>query len=70
MKINGFIWIGEIIEKLEQKHHIQQTEVEALTFPLPLFPYRCIPHHMPIFEFRAKTRSSSAEKSKVPLIKI
>ncbi len=30
MKITGFIWLDEIIEKLEQKHHVQQYEVREI----------------------------------------
>ena len=30
MKITGFIWLEEIVEKLEVKHHVSPDEVEEL----------------------------------------
>ncbi len=30
MKISGIIWIDEIIDKLEQKHNVQQDEVRQV----------------------------------------
>ena len=30
MEIIGFIWLHDIIEKLEQKHHVQQYEVREV----------------------------------------
>ena len=37
MKISGFIWLDEIIEKLEQKHHVQQYEVQEVFTNRPQF---------------------------------
>jgi len=39
VKINGFIWIDEIIEKLEQKHHVQQYEVREVFARQPKFRF-------------------------------
>ena len=30
MKITGFIWLEEIVEKLSRKHHVDQSEVAEL----------------------------------------
>ncbi len=30
MRISGFIWVEEIIEKLWQKHHVEQFEAEEV----------------------------------------
>ena len=30
MKIRGFIWLDEIIDKIESKHNVTQTEVEEV----------------------------------------
>ena len=37
MKIAGFIWLDKIIEKLEQKHHVQQYEVREVFANSPQF---------------------------------
>ena len=39
MKITGFIWLDEIIEKLEQKHHVQQYEVRGVFANRPQFRF-------------------------------
>ncbi len=39
MKIKGFIWIDEIIEKILQKHHVQQIEVREIFASRPYFHY-------------------------------
>ena len=39
MKIRGFIWLEDIIEKLERKHHIQQQEVREIFANLPHFHF-------------------------------
>jgi uncharacterized DUF497 family protein len=30
MKIIGFIWLDEVVEKIETKHHVTMTEVEEV----------------------------------------
>lgn len=30
MKLSGIIWLGEIIEKIERKHHVTQEEVREI----------------------------------------
>jgi len=39
LKITGFIWLEEIIEKLEQKHHVKQKEVREVFANLPNFRF-------------------------------
>ncbi|MCE8423987.1 MAG: BrnT family toxin [Candidatus Methanoperedens sp.] len=39
MKINGLIWYEKIIEKLEQKHNVQQYEVREVFTNNPMFRY-------------------------------
>lgn len=39
MKIIGFIWYENIIEKLEQKHNVQQYEVREVFAKNPKFRY-------------------------------
>ena len=39
MKIIGFIWYEKIIEKLEQKHNVQQYEVREVFSNNPKFRY-------------------------------
>lgn len=39
MKINGIIWYEKIIEKLEQKHNVQQYEVREVFGNSPIFRY-------------------------------
>ncbi len=39
MNINGFIWYEKIIEKLEQKHNVQQDEVREVFASNPMFRY-------------------------------
>ncbi len=40
MKIEGIVWLGTIIEKIEQKHHVQQHEVREVFANQPYF--RCV----------------------------
>ena len=37
MKIKGFIWFQEILEKLERKHHVRQEEVREVFASRPKF---------------------------------
>ncbi len=37
MKVVGFIWLGEIIEKLERKHDVKQYEVREVFANRPQF---------------------------------
>ena len=39
LKITGFVWLEDIVEKLEQKHHIKQHEVREVFANLPRFRY-------------------------------
>lgn len=39
MKITGLIWLGDVIEKLERKHHIQQGEVREVFQRRPQFRF-------------------------------
>jgi uncharacterized DUF497 family protein len=39
VKIHGVIWLEEIVEKLEQKHSVFQTEVIELFTLSPLYRY-------------------------------
>jgi uncharacterized DUF497 family protein len=39
MRIDGLIWYEEIIEKLEQKHGVQQDEVREVFADRPLFRF-------------------------------
>jgi hypothetical protein len=39
VKITGLIWLGDIIEKLERKHHIQQEEVREVFRRRPRFRF-------------------------------
>jgi uncharacterized DUF497 family protein len=39
VKITGLIWLAEIIEKLEQKHHVQQEEVREVFRRRPRFRF-------------------------------
>jgi hypothetical protein len=39
LKINGIIWYEKIIEKLEQKHNVQQYEVREVFTNKPMFRY-------------------------------
>lgn len=39
LKINGIIWYEKIIEKLEQKHNVQQYEVREVFSNSPKFRY-------------------------------
>ena len=39
MKITGFIWLEDIIEKLAQKHKVQQQEVREVFANLPRFRF-------------------------------
>lgn len=37
LKISGFIWLYEIVEKINQKHRVQQDEVREVFANRPLF---------------------------------
>lgn len=37
MKISGFIWLHEIVEKLSQKHRVEQDEVREVFANRPFF---------------------------------
>lgn len=39
MKIAGLIWLYDIIEKIEQKHHVQQNEVREVLENRPKFRF-------------------------------
>ncbi len=39
MKIKGIIWIDEILEKLRQKHNVQQHEVREILTNKPWFRF-------------------------------
>lgn len=39
MRIDGFIWLAAIVEKLEVKHHAIQDEVEEVFFNRPRFRF-------------------------------
>lgn len=39
MKITGFLWLPEIIQKLAWKHGVGQAEVEEVFFNLPHFRF-------------------------------
>jgi uncharacterized DUF497 family protein len=45
LKIKGFIWFEEIIEKLERKHHVRQEEVREVFANRPKFRYVEKGHH-------------------------
>ncbi|MDZ7359908.1 MAG: hypothetical protein ONB46_04175 [candidate division KSB1 bacterium] len=37
MKITGFIWFDDVIEKIETKHHVIMSEAEEVFFNKPKF---------------------------------
>jgi len=37
LKITGFIWLDEIIEKLNKKHHVHQYEIREVFLDRPKF---------------------------------
>jgi uncharacterized protein len=39
MFIDEFVWLPEIIEKLEAKHHVSQEEVEDVFFNVPKYRF-------------------------------
>jgi uncharacterized DUF497 family protein len=39
LKIKGIIWLSEIIEKLEVKHHVERQEVQEVLNNYPTFKY-------------------------------
>lgn len=39
MKIMGFVWYDEIVEKLERKHNVQQQEVREIFTNRPQFRF-------------------------------
>ncbi|MGH7492516.1 MAG: BrnT family toxin [bacterium] len=39
MKINGLIWLDEIVEKLAQKHHVERAEVKEILTSRPRFQF-------------------------------
>lgn len=45
MKIEGFVWFDHIVEKLEQKHDVQQYEVREVFTNQPQFRFVEKGHH-------------------------
>jgi uncharacterized protein len=39
MFIDDFVWLPEIVEKLEVKHHVSQDEVEEIFFNAPKYRF-------------------------------
>lgn len=39
MRITGFIWLEEILEKLERKHHVHENEVVEVFLSNPRFRF-------------------------------
>lgn len=39
LKITGFIWLDEIVEKLDRRHHVETYEVEQLFSGRPKFRF-------------------------------
>ncbi len=39
MNIDGFIWLEDIVEKLWQKHHVEENEVEEVFNNSPYFRF-------------------------------
>lgn len=39
MNIDGFIWLEDIVEKLRQKHHVEENEVEEVFDNSPYFRF-------------------------------
>ena len=39
MEIDGILWLGKIVDKLHQKHHITQDEVEQVFFNKPQYRF-------------------------------
>ena len=39
MNIDGFIWLEDIVEKLWQKHHVEENEVEEVFDSSPYFRF-------------------------------
>ncbi len=39
MNIDGFIWLEDIVEKLWQKHHVEENEVEEVFDNSPYFRF-------------------------------
>lgn len=45
MEISGFIWLDEVIEKLQEKHNVQQHEVREVFANRPRFRFVEKGHH-------------------------
>lgn len=39
MRIDDFIWLPQIVEKVEVKHHVSQDEAEAVFYNAPYFRF-------------------------------
>ena len=39
MRINGFVWLPDIVDKIEHKHHLDQDEVEEVFFNRPRYSF-------------------------------
>lgn len=39
MRINDFIWLPDVLDKIEAKHHVLQGEVEEVFFNKPRFRF-------------------------------
>jgi uncharacterized DUF497 family protein len=39
LKITGFMWLGDIVEKLAQKHGVQQEEIKEVFANIPHFHF-------------------------------
>ncbi len=39
MKLSGIIWLEEIVEKIERKHHVTQEEIRNILNSSPYFRY-------------------------------
>ena len=39
LKIEGIIWLPEIVEKLETKHHVESQEVKEVLGDYPIYRY-------------------------------
>ena len=37
MRIDGFVWLPDIVDKIEVKHHLDQDEVEQVFFNRPRY---------------------------------
>ena len=39
MRINGFVWLPDVAEKVENKHHLDREEVEEVFFNRPRYRF-------------------------------